>query len=351
LAIQMDFTSELREWYIEQHCAAGKRSTGGDTREMRARILHHDHCFDGFASAAVFSRFFIEKIEPAAEIHYTGLAHKPNQKFIEEELFDGEHNAIVDFKYSSSPRLTWWFDHHQSAFLSLDDEKDFYARKSPTKFYNPSYKSCTQFIADTVLHKYGFRSEDLTELIKWADIIDGAQYEEAKTAVELNQPALRLMLVIEASRNQQLMNRIIKGMQRQSLADLMADPEVDAEFRPLFDRHLKMIELIRDAAVSDGGVVYFDLSGQDAEGYSKFIPYYLFPECAYTVSVIVSPHRSKVSVGFNPWSPTPRQHNLASICERYNGGGHAVVGAISYRPDQLDLARETAKAIARELRS
>ena len=74
---------------------------------MKLRVLHHDHCFDGFASAAVFSRFFIEKIRPDAEIGYAGLAHKPNQLLIEEDLFEGEENAIVDFKYSPSSRLTW----------------------------------------------------------------------------------------------------------------------------------------------------------------------------------------------------------------------------------------------------
>ena len=41
------------------------------------------------------------------------------------EIFDGDENAIVDFKYSSSPRLTWWFDHHQSAFLSPEDAAHF----------------------------------------------------------------------------------------------------------------------------------------------------------------------------------------------------------------------------------
>src|SRR5262249_37245370 len=99
------------------------------------------------------------------------------------------------------------------------------------------------------------------------------------------------------------------------------------------------------------GLLFFDLSAYDAEGYSKFIPYYLFPDCVYSVGVSLSSTRSKVSVGFNPWSPRPRTHNLASICERYNGGGHAVVGAISYRPDELERARETAKSIAEELRS
>lgn len=317
---------------------------------MKIRILHHDHCFDGFASAAVFSRFFVEKIDNSAEIGYAGLSHKPNQKLIEEELFDGDQNAIVDFKYSPSPRLTWWFDHHQSAFLSTADEAHYRTGTWPTKFYNPEYKSCTKFIADIAREKYGFDQSGLSELIHWADIIDGAQYEDARTAVELKAPALRLMLVIEASRDPEVMARIIEGMQTRSLADLIADPLVDREFRPLYERHVRTIDLIRNAASCEGGVIYFDLSNEDAEGYSKFIPYYLFPECAYSVGVSLSPSRSKVSVGFNPWSPRTRRHNLASICERYNGGGHAVVGAISYRPDQIELARETAKAIAAELR-
>lgn len=318
---------------------------------MKLKVLHHDHCFDGFASAAVFSRFFVEEVEPGAALSYTGLSHKPNQKFIEEELFDGDHNVIVDFKYSPSPRLTWWFDHHQSAFLSPADERHFYDDGSPTKFYNPAYKSCTKFIADTVAEKYGFDAGQLDELIRWADIIDGAQYEDAKTAVELEAPALRLMLVIEASRDKGLMEKIIRDMQTRSLAEIIAEPDVDRAFQPLFERHRRTVELIRDVARCEYGVVYFDLSEHDAEGYSKFIPYYLFLDCVYSVGVSLSAHRAKVSVGFNPWSKRPRRHNLASICERYDGGGHAVVGAISYRPDQVELARQTATAIAQELRS
>lgn len=318
---------------------------------MKLRVLHHDHCFDGLASAAVFSRFFLEKIDPNAVIDYTGLAHKPEQKFIEEELFDGDQNAIVDFKYSPSSRLTWWFDHHQSAFLSPEDEKHFFAERSPRKFYDPSYKSCTKLIADTASSLYGFDQSQLEELIRWADIIDGAQYEDAKAAVELNAPALRLMLVIEASRNQRLMEKIIRDMQIRRLEELASDPEIEREFEPLFEKHLSMIELIRRSAEFKDGVVYFDLSGYDAEGYSKFIPYYLFPESVYSVGVSLSPARAKVSVGFNPWSPRPRRHNLASLCERYNGGGHAVVGAISFRPEQIELARQAAQQIAAQLRA
>ena len=318
---------------------------------MKVRVLHHDHCFDGLASAAVFSSYVTKKLDDSADIGYTGLAHAPHQKVIEEHLFDGDINAIVDFKYSPSDRLTWWFDHHQSAFLSPKDEEHFLAGVWPTKFYDPAYRSCTKLIAEVLSTKFGFQNNHLDELIEWADIIDGARYEDAKTAVELKAPALQLMLVIEATRDPMLMSKIITGMQTRTLSELMADYSVQSEFKPLYDRHLRTNELIRNAASCKEGVVYFDLVGHDVEGYSKFIPYYLYPDCTYSVSVSLTPIRAKVSVGFNPWSKQPRRHNLASICERFNGGGHAVVGAISFKPDEVDLAREAAHEIARELRS
>ena len=73
---------------------------------MRVRILYHDHCFDGAASAAYFSRFYGDKFAPDADFEFTGLAHKASQLF-EDGMFDGDVNAIVDFKYSpeSAPDL------------------------------------------------------------------------------------------------------------------------------------------------------------------------------------------------------------------------------------------------------
>jgi nanoRNase/pAp phosphatase (c-di-AMP/oligoRNAs hydrolase) len=70
----------------------------------------------------------------------------------------------------------------------------------------------------------------------------------------------------------------------------------------------------------------------------------------YTVSVSQSSFRTKVSVGSNPWVTGPLDHNLASICERYGGGGHARVGAISFPIGALDEARKAASEIAAELR-
>ena len=94
-----------------------------------------------------------------------------------------------------------------------------------------------------------------------------------------------------------------------------------------------------------------DLIGQDLEGYNKFIPYYLYPSGVYTVAVSPSSFRTKISVGSNPWAPEEPKHNLASICERYGGGGHPRVGAISFEPGALEKARAVAHEIVEELKT
>jgi len=314
---------------------------------MRVRLFYHDRCFDGACSAAVFADFFRSRFDPSAEFVLTGLFHRAEQLF-DEELFDGDENAIVDFKYSSSPKLTWWFDHHQSAFLSPEDAEHFKRDRSGKKFYDPSYRSCTKYIATIASEKFGYDPSHQQELIRWADIIDGAQYENAKAAVEMAAPAMKLTLVLEAAKENQS-TEIIPLLTRYSLEEIAERPAIRSCFEQLYRRHMESIDLIRDRAVLKGDVVYFDLADTDHGGYNKFVPYYLFPRSTYTVAVSDAGFRTKVSVGSNPWTPHEPSHNLASICERYGGGGHSRVGAISYGPGQLDRARATAKEIVEEL--
>ena len=164
---------------------------------MKLRLLYHGHCFDGVASAATFTRFYKERIHPEAEVNYTGLLHRPGNLF-DLAMFDSDENAIVDFKYAASEKLTWWFDHHESAFLTPEDEAHFRADKSGQKFLDATRKSCTEFIADVAHERFGFNPEPIKSLVHWAHIIDGALYESPAQCVELKEPALQLMQVIEA---------------------------------------------------------------------------------------------------------------------------------------------------------
>ena len=288
--------------------------------------------------------------------------HRAGSLF-EESWFavDGE-NAIVDFKYSASPRVTWWFDHHLSAFLTPGDEEDFLfgqqnadgspGPRSMRQFFDPNYTSCTSWIAHIASTHFGMNIAPYAELIHWADIVDGAKYESARAAVEMREPAMKLTMVIESSPESSLVQRIIPLLTSMPLQGVLDQPFVQELLGPLMERHLAGLDLIRSRAGVDRGVITFDITDQPTEGYSKFIPYYLHPEGTYNVGLSKSSFRTKVSVGTNPWTTKPvfELVNLAAICERYGGGGHARVGAISFPVEREDEARAAAAEIAAELR-
>src|SRR5215470_3699708 len=204
----------------------------------KVKVLYHDNCFDGVSSAAVFSRFYKGHLDPGAVIEYEGLTHKAGQQ-ISEELFGPDENVIVDFKYCASDRLTWWFDHHESAFLSAADEAHFRRDRSGHKFHDPDSRSCTKFIATVAEKTFGFAAADLQELIYWADLIDGAVFPSAQAAVELKEPAMRLMLVIETTRDRRLIQKIINLMQHCPLEAVINEPEVKSTFDSMYEDHIQ----------------------------------------------------------------------------------------------------------------
>ncbi|MBV9086971.1 MAG: phosphoesterase [Acidobacteriaceae bacterium] len=317
---------------------------------MKIRVFYHDKCFDGACSASLFSRFYRERIREDAEFVFTGLAHRAGKLF-DEAKFDGDENAIVDFKYSSSPKITWWFDHHQSAFLTPEDAAHFEQQQSNKKFYDPDFKSCTKFIATIAESRFGFNPAPVTELIEWADIIDGAQFADPKTAVEMRAPAMQLTMIMEATQDHTFLPRLIPLLTQRPLAEILKEPFVAPLLPPLLERHQRSIDILRERAKCKDGTVFFDVTDQELEGYNKFIPYYLNPGCLYSVGLSKSKFRTKVSVGSNPWTKADNLVNLAEICERYGGGGHARVGAISFEPNQFDTARKAAEEIVAELRA
>lgn len=317
---------------------------------MRVKVFYHDRCFDGASSAALFSRFYAERIRNNCEFVYSGLLHRAGALFNEAD-FDGDENAIVDFKYSSSPKITWWFDHHESAFLSPDDAAHFEQDQGNCKFYDPSFKSCTSFIATVAEQRFGFNPAPVAELVQWTDIIDGAMYKDAKSAVEMREPAMQLTMVIESTQDPAFLPKLIPLLARKPLGEVIREPFVASLLPPLLERHRSSMETLRERIESKDGTLFFDVTDQELEGYNKFVPYYLHPESIYSVGLSKSSFRVKVSVGSNPWAPSPPRVNLAKVCERYGGGGHARVGAISFNVTEHDRAIQAAREIVAELRA
>ncbi|HKV82437.1 MAG TPA: hypothetical protein VJP02_30095, partial [Candidatus Sulfotelmatobacter sp.] len=211
---------------------------------MRVRVFYHDKCFDGASSAALFSRFYRERIRSHVDFEFTGLVHRAGALF-DEKQFDGDENAIVDFKYSSSPNITWWFDHHESAFLTPSDAEHFEQDQSNRKFYDPAFKSCTSFIAMIAQQRFGFDPAPVADLVYWTDVIDGALYPDAKTAVEMEAPAMKLTMVIESAPDHGFVPNLIPLLAKKSLGEILEEPFVAPLLPPLLKRHELSIGILK----------------------------------------------------------------------------------------------------------
>jgi len=318
---------------------------------MELTILYHGHCFDGCASAALLGRHLSEIHGPRLSgVRHRPMAHQQGDPF-PPDAFAGPLNACVDFRFSPSPGLHWWFDHHRTAFLSPADEAVFRADGSGQLFWDPGAPSCTGLIHRTLRDRFGWEAPALAELVHWAEIIDAARFPSAAVAVRLEEPALRLMTLLEATRDPALPDRVIEAMRITPLAAIAAAPWVAGPLAPMLERHRQAIDLFRRQARVEQGVVSADLLGTGIEAPNKFIAYDLFPGARYTVVLTQDEQRTKVSVGSNPWPRVPRTHDISRLCQRYGGGGHPVVGAVTLPPGRVDEARRVGAEIAAALRT
>lgn len=311
------------------------------------KIFFHDNCFDGTASAAVFSDFYVKHIDGNVDIAYQGVQHSNRDPFLGLTV-DGDDNACVDFRYDE--RMSWWFDHHQSAFQPPERRAHFEADSSGQKFFDPNALSCTKFLAEILTERYGYQVPDrLEEVIKWADIIDSANFDSPRDAVTLDQPATQLMTWIRYNKNPALTHRYIRELKGKSLSELAREPWMLRSLDNHIEQHHTIMELIRQRAEFKDGVVYADLADDGAPGYNSFISYFLFPDARYTVGLVCSDGYVRISVGYNRWSARERLHNIAAICERFGGGGHSFVGGISLPAHNLERGRQIASTIRHEL--
>ncbi len=322
----------------------------------RVVVATHGHCFDGLCSAVMFTRL-MRHLHPGEELtfKYRAMGYGPGQNGVDPATLDGDENAILDFRFSASSKLTWYFDHHVSAFPSQEDKLtyDAHAREDVPggrrMFHDGGYGSCTKLIADIGRQRFGMDTTATEELVRWADMIDSAAFPSADMAVARTEPVLHLMTVTEHKGNDAYLEAMVPRLLDQAIEDVARAADVSEAYAPLAAQQQAFVDLVKQHAEVVGPVVLVDLSDVIIDVAAKFVTYALWPESAYSVLLSRSSSKCKISIGYNPWAPIARKHNIAAICERHGGGGHPVVGAISLPADDVERAKKLTREITEEL--
>jgi hypothetical protein len=320
-------------------------------------VATHGHCFDGLCSAVMFTRLYRHRFgQDGATFTYHGAGYGPGQNGVDPKVLAGDVNAILDFRFSASEKLDWYFDHHVSAFATAEERASYERRAAEQEaggerrfFHDGAYSSATKLIADLGRARFGLDTTPAEELVRWADMIDSASFPSAEMAVARREPELRLMTVVEHLGDDAFLGRMAPRLIERPLGEVARSEDVVQAYEPLGRAHEGFVKLVEQRAKPVGDVVLVDLSDQLIEVAGKFVTYALFPKSAYSVLLSRSKSKCKISIGYNPWSPVPRKHNIAAICERYGGGGHPVVGAVSLAAEKVDEAKALTRSIAEEL--
>ena len=206
-----------------------------------------------------------------------------------------------------------------------------------------------KLIADVGRLRFGLDIRECAELVRWADMIDSAAFPSAEMAVTKAEPVLQLMTVVEHKGNDAYLATMVPRLLEQPLEAVATSKDVQDAYAPLAAQQQGFIDLVKQHAEVRGSVVLVDLSEAVIDVAAKFVTYALWPESAYSVLLSRSSSKCKLSIGYNPWAPIERKHNIAAICERHGGGGHPVVGAISLPAGDVERAKKLAREIAEEL--
>jgi nucleotide-binding universal stress UspA family protein len=305
----------------------------------------------------MFTRLYRHRFAgDGATFAYHAAGYGPGQNGADPKLVTGDVNTILDFRYSPFEKLDWYFDHHVSAFVTPADRADYERRALAQDaagerrfFHDGTYSSATKLIADIGRERFGLDAAPSAELVRWADMIDSAAFTSAKMAVDRAEPVLKLMTVVENLGDDAFLARMVPRLLSQPLAEVASAPDIVEAYEPLGRAHEAFVKLVEQRARTQGIVVVVDVSDQLIDVAGKFVTYALYPESAYSILLSRSKSKCKISIGYNPWSPVPRRHNIAAICERHGGGGHPVVGAISLPAGQVEEAKALVRSIADEL--
>lgn len=297
----------------------------------RLSIATHGHCFDGLASAVTFTALYAAlHPDDAVEVRTRGFDYFGRDSGVTDADLDGDDNVILDYRYTASPRLTWYFDHHATAFRTPADRAAFDGGLPALGFFQPEGSSCTRLVATVARERFGVELARTDDLVEWADRIDSARFDDVEEVVFRPAPALLLASYVERHGSTEVLGDLCARLRAGTLDEVLADPGIARRVAELRDEKLRGLDVQREAARVDGEVVVCDLSDRGPMTVEKFGLYALFPRARYTAQLFAPEGRAKLSLGYNPWSGLPCEHHIGELLRPLGGGGHRVVGGAAF---------------------
>jgi hypothetical protein len=311
---------------------------------MKYDIYFHND-FDGRASAAIMLAFLRSRgddIEHYVPVDFDILAQWTKENFfIAHKLFTGKRYPAIVVDFPFHPKAAFWFDHHETPFKKEGWKKRF--KPDAEHHLYSDYPSCCHVVYDGLRESFGWKpAVHLRELVRWADIIDHADYRSAKQTLLFKEPALQVDAFIDATaKNHALAKPMVKWLSEKSFEMIARTPKIRRIVAGVKKRTVADLRFYKKNLVLRGKASFVDLTA-DPSRTLRYAPYYLFPNSHYAVRLSRKGHLYHLGIGANPWKKFRKRLNIGVTLKKYGGGGHADAGAADFvkRSDAERALRE-----------
>lgn len=312
-------------------------------------VMFHDD-FDGYASAAVFTDFLRSKKSKVGRYvaleygdHFTKTwPHKDGlSRYVGEKKLNPA--VVVDFQFH--PQAAFWYDHHTTAFLLPEWKRAF--QGDSAHVLEESYASGCRVVLEALMRSYGYQPTDaIRELVRWADVIDGARYANAFQTIAIREAALQVNAVLgplrraitahDAPRPEPL-PWLVELLATKPLSAVAKDKRVSERVEAIREQSKDSVTHYRRFSMVKGSVVVTDVTDLKTRKL-RFAPYYIAPNAVFGITVDRINGGFKASVSASPWKRERNPFNIGAMLVPYGGGGHANVGSVA-APTRAEIDR------------
>jgi len=250
-----------------------------------------------------------------------------------------DRDILTNLPYAAAAHMV--FDHHHSETLRTSGT-------AANHVIDAEAPSAARVVYDYFGGAQAFPQVS-EELMRAVDQADSADYElhdilEPRDWTLLNflmdsRTGLGRFRDFRISNYQLMMQLIDEVLQQESVAEILAEPDV-AERVQLFEEQTALfIEQLRRVCTVMGDLVVVDLREEETiHAGNRFMVYALFPQCRVSAHLIWGKQRQNmvIAVGKSILDRTSPV-DIGALMLHYDGGGHHNAGTCQVAPEEADL--------------